>query len=157
MSSIVIDSNVLIDVMNGCGDYAATLGKADEVLVPLIVLGELHAGFSDSKADHAKRRAVERFLEIPSVRTVTLTEETVGFYASGRRQLKRAGRRFRRMTFGLRHRRWNTAQRSAPATPISKPWPICGSCRRARDLTPTSFRILHSALTSRPFSPMLFT
>ena len=91
MSSIVIDSNVLIDVMNGCGDYAATLGKADEVLVPLIVLGELHAGFSDSKADRAKRRAVERFLEIPSVRTVTLTEETVSFYASVRRQLKRAG------------------------------------------------------------------
>ena len=61
MSSIVIDSNVLIDVMNGCGDYAARLGKADEVLVPLIVLGE------------------------------PLAEETVGFYASVRRQLKRAG------------------------------------------------------------------
>ena len=91
MSSIVIDSNVLIDVINGCGDYADTLGKADEVLVPLIVLGELHAGFSDTRSDHAKRRAVERFLEIPSVRTVTLTEETVGFYASVRRQLKRAG------------------------------------------------------------------
>jgi len=91
MSSIVVDSNVLIDVINGCGDYAALLGKADEVLVPLIVLGELHAGFSGTRADRAKRRAVERFLEIPSVRTVTLSEETVGFYASVRRQLKRAG------------------------------------------------------------------
>jgi tRNA(fMet)-specific endonuclease VapC len=91
MNSIVIDSNVLIDVINGCGDYADTLGKAEEVLVPLIVLGELHAGFSDTRSDHAKRRAVERFLEIPTVRTITLTEETVGFYASVRRQLKRAG------------------------------------------------------------------
>lgn len=91
MSRIVIDSNVLIDVINGCGDHADTLGKAEEVLVPLIVLGELHAGFSDTRSDHAKRKAVARFLEIPSVRTITLTEDTVGFYASVRRQLKRAG------------------------------------------------------------------
>ena len=91
MTSIVVDSNVLIDVINGRGDYAVLLGKADEVLVPLIVLGEIQSGFSDTSADRAKRKAVENFLAISSVQAITLTEETVGFYAAVHRQLKQAG------------------------------------------------------------------
>jgi tRNA(fMet)-specific endonuclease VapC len=91
MNCVVVDANVLIDVINGRGDYAVILGKAAKVLVPLIVLGEIHAGFSNTHADRAKRRAVENFLNIPSVETITLSEETVGFYAAIRRQLKQAG------------------------------------------------------------------
>ena len=91
MTNVVVDSSVLIDVINGRGDFAVLLGKAEKVLVPLIVLGEIHAGFSDTRADSAKRKAVEKFLAIPSVQTITITEDTIGFYAAVRRQLKKAG------------------------------------------------------------------
>ena len=91
VKQIVVDTNVLIDVLNGQGNFAALLGRAARVLVPTIVLGELHAGFSDTRADHAKRKAVERFLAISSVEIVTISEETVGFYATIHRQLRKAG------------------------------------------------------------------
>lgn len=91
MKTVVVDTNVIIDIIRGDAVLPQLIGQFDRVLVPLVVLGELHAGFSETRADRAKRKAVERFLAVPSVQTATLTEETVGCYASIHRQLKKAG------------------------------------------------------------------
>lgn len=88
---IVIDTNVIIDFIAGRRDYSKLFFKASSVFVPLVVLGEFQAGLSDSRADTAGRKALERFLAMPSVKKITLTDETAQWYGVIHRQLKKAG------------------------------------------------------------------
>ena len=91
MSKVVIDTNVLIDFLAGRRDCSELFFKASGVLVPLVVIGEFLAGLSDTRADAARRNALELFLAMSSVEKITFTEETAQWYASIHRQLRQAG------------------------------------------------------------------
>ncbi|MEO7364561.1 MAG: PIN domain-containing protein [Candidatus Saccharimonadales bacterium] len=62
------------------------------LLMPLIVIGELRAGFAmgGRETDNVKR--LERFLEAPNVEVVKLSQQTTRLYADVVRQLRQAGR-----------------------------------------------------------------
>lgn len=91
MKTIALDTNIIIDIISGKMRNVAVFDTADRVIVPMVVLGELYAGFDDTRRSRAKRAAIDKLLKLHSVETVTLTMDTVGYYAAIRRQLKASG------------------------------------------------------------------
>lgn len=68
------------------------LRRAEEILLPSVVLGELLAGFEVGGRTRRNREELRRFLESPRVRLVTLGEATAERYAVIYASLRAAGR-----------------------------------------------------------------
>jgi tRNA(fMet)-specific endonuclease VapC len=68
-----------------------TIEKADEVLLPFIVLGELRAGFAVGTQDPRNEAVLRRFLLKPGVRVLYGDEQTTYHYAAVYRQLRKQG------------------------------------------------------------------
>jgi predicted nucleic acid-binding protein len=56
------------------------LEKADEIIVPTIVFGELYHGFWKSGKITEKEEKLNQFLKIKKIKTWTLTKETVSLF-----------------------------------------------------------------------------
>ena len=67
--------------MRGAADVAALLDSADEVFVPVIVVGELLAGFKQGNREQQNRALLNEFLAVPRVSVLWLDEETAERYA----------------------------------------------------------------------------
>lgn len=63
----------------------------NEMLVPLIVVGELRAGFSLGTKSKENTVLLQKFLDSSSVETVTITDKTTKLFAAIFQQLKLAG------------------------------------------------------------------
>ena len=63
-----------------------------QLLMPLIVLGELRAGFALGSKEAANLRTLNKFLDIPNVEILKLTTMTPKLYADLYRQLRLAGK-----------------------------------------------------------------
>lgn len=63
----------------------------NEIFVPLIVLGELRAGFSLGTKSQENEALLQRFLDSSNVSTLTITDETTMVFALIFQQLKLAG------------------------------------------------------------------
>ncbi|MBL8231260.1 MAG: type II toxin-antitoxin system VapC family toxin [Bryobacterales bacterium] len=88
---VAVDTNRLIDLLRGDARLAERLGTCDEVWVPLMVLGELKAGFLGGTQRHRNEALVQRFLAKPTVSVLLPGRETAEHYARLFVQLKRAG------------------------------------------------------------------
>jgi predicted nucleic acid-binding protein len=55
--------------------------RAEEIVLPVVVLGELLAGFRMGRRDRINRRELDAFLDSPRVRVVPLDAETAQRYA----------------------------------------------------------------------------
>jgi predicted nucleic acid-binding protein len=62
-----------------------------EILVPLIVVGELEAGFACGSKRNANQRLLDRFLDAPNVELITLTTTTAKVFADIFLALRKAG------------------------------------------------------------------
>jgi len=78
---IMVDTNAYSGFKRGDGGIVETLARADEILVPAIVLGELRAGFKGGRREGDNLRELEEFLATPRVSVHPLGEETAIFYA----------------------------------------------------------------------------
>lgn len=78
---ILMDTNAYSGFKRGNPETIETLAKADEILIPTIVLGELRAGFKGGIRENGNLVELEEFLAAPRVRAHTLGEETAIFYA----------------------------------------------------------------------------
>ena len=88
---VALDSNRLTDLFQGDAALAAQLSTCDEVWVPLIVLGEITAGFYGG-AERARNEGLLRsFLAKDTVEVLLPSRETAEQYARLFVQLKRAG------------------------------------------------------------------
>jgi tRNA(fMet)-specific endonuclease VapC len=88
---VALDTNRLTDLLQGDSALAELLAPCDEVWIPLIVLGEIKAGFSGG-SQHARNEAVlQQLLAKPTVAVLMPTRETADQYARLFVQLKRAG------------------------------------------------------------------
>ena len=88
----MIDTNAYSSFKRGDRGAVEALAKADEILVPVIVLGELRAGFHGGNRESANLLELEEFLASPRVSVHSLGEETAIFYAEIYMSLRAAGK-----------------------------------------------------------------
>jgi len=88
---VAIDTNRYVDFARGEPAAADVLENAEQVLVPLIVLGELRAGFAVGSKGARNEGGLRRFLLRPGVSVLFPDEQTTHHYATVYRQLRQQG------------------------------------------------------------------
>ncbi len=88
---VALDTNRLTDLFQGDGELAEWLGTCEEVWIPLIVLGEIRAGFYGGTQQRRNEILMHRLLAKPTVHVLLPSSETAEHYARAFVQLKRAG------------------------------------------------------------------
>jgi tRNA(fMet)-specific endonuclease VapC len=88
---VALDTNRLTDLFQGDTELAERLGICEEVWIPLIVLGEIRAGFYGGTQRQRNETAMQRLLNKATVGILLPTRETAEQYARLFVQLKRAG------------------------------------------------------------------
>lgn len=81
MSRLTLDTSAYSAFKRNHADVVRHLRRAQEILVPTIVLGELLAGFEAGRRARRNRDELRLFLETPRVRLVSITAETAERYA----------------------------------------------------------------------------
>ena len=90
---LVLDTNAYSNLFRGNTEILDALGEAEEVCIPVTVLGELLAGFRMGTREARNRRELRDFLAKPSVRVLPTNEEVADQYSLLVRDLKAAGRK----------------------------------------------------------------
>jgi tRNA(fMet)-specific endonuclease VapC len=88
---VALDTNRLTDLFRGDLDLAEELSTAEEVWIPLFVLGEMKAGFQGGTQQRRNEGLLTKFLAKPTVAVLLPGRETAEHYARLFVQLKRAG------------------------------------------------------------------
>ena len=88
---VALDTNRLTDLFQGDAALAEYLGICDEVRIPLVVLGELKAGFYGGTQTSRNEALLHKLLAKTTVGILLPSRETAEHYARLFVQLKRAG------------------------------------------------------------------
>jgi tRNA(fMet)-specific endonuclease VapC len=88
---IGIDTNRYVDFAKGLPEAVERFRRADEILVPFVVLGELRAGFAGGVRTGENEANLVRFLDSRRVDVVFADEDTTHHYARLFHQLRRQG------------------------------------------------------------------
>jgi tRNA(fMet)-specific endonuclease VapC len=89
---VMLDTNAYSAFKKGAVEIVELLAKADEILLPTPVLGELRSGFRSGNREAENIRDLESFLGSPRVRIHPLGEETAIFYAELHSSLRSEGK-----------------------------------------------------------------
>lgn len=88
---ICIDTNAYTSFMIGDREIKKLLETADQVFVPAVVLGELHAGFAMGQRTKKNIAELNEFLERPGITVVPIGSSIAERYGSVVKSLKEAG------------------------------------------------------------------
>ncbi len=88
---VCIDTNAYSAFMQGDRGIKEILEKADNVLVPSIVLGEVYAGFYMGQRAKTNIEELNSFLEQPGIATVSIDDSIAERYGLLIKALKEAG------------------------------------------------------------------
>lgn len=88
---ILIDTNCYSEFDDGNPDTIRRLQTAEEVWVPIIVLGELYAGFELGTKKERNEKQLEAFLSEPTVSVLIPDHETARRYGQVFQSLRRQG------------------------------------------------------------------
>jgi len=88
---VALDTNRYVDFARGDAAVVEVLESAEEILVPLIVIGELRAGFALGSRAAANEGGLRRFLLRGGVDVLIPDEQTTHHYAAIYRQLRTQG------------------------------------------------------------------
>ncbi len=88
---IALDTNRYTDLCRGVPDVTETLGLAEAIYLPLVVIAELRAGFSMGQHGRDNERILQRFLGKPGVDTLYAGDATTLIYADLYHQLRIPG------------------------------------------------------------------
>ncbi len=91
MMNICIDTNAYALFKTGDKKIIEILEKADEVLVPVIVLGELYAGFYQGKNTARNIKELSDFLNKPGISVIDIDIDIANRYGDLIRILKTKG------------------------------------------------------------------
>ena len=89
---VLLDTSAYSALRRGNQLILDVLQRSDTVVVPAIVLGELHSGFRCGNRRQENTAQLRQFLSKPSVRVVNMTEETAIRYAEVDAYLREKGR-----------------------------------------------------------------
>jgi tRNA(fMet)-specific endonuclease VapC len=88
---LALDTNRYGDLCQGIAPVVQLVEKAEEVLLPFIVVAELRAGFAVGKHGAENERVLRRLLGKPGVTVLFADEQTTHHYAAVYRQLRQQG------------------------------------------------------------------
>lgn len=91
MRALVIDTNVYANAMRGDPAAANLLRKTEIILLPVVVFGELLAGFKGGTRERANKEQLAAFAAAERVHVATITTGTADFYALVINQLRAKG------------------------------------------------------------------
>ena len=91
MSRILLDTNAVSSFFSGDRKVLGAVEQAGTILVSVIVLGELHAGFQGGSQARRNRQVLYAFLEKPGVEVLPVSPETAEIFGSVMHGLKKAG------------------------------------------------------------------
>lgn len=89
--TVCLDSNAYSDFKRGISAVARLLERADEVIVPAVVLGELHAGFAGGVRRAENEHELRLFLRKSGVRFVPVEDRIARRYGDLVAFLRRQG------------------------------------------------------------------
>ncbi len=90
--NLAIDSNRYTDLVKGDPKTLDILERASTIYVPLIVLGELRAGFACENRSEVNERKLIEFLNTEGVQILSPNESTTLIYADLYKELRRLGK-----------------------------------------------------------------
>ncbi len=79
--NIALDTNAYSDFMRGDGDRVRIVRAARSISMPIVVLGELRAGFAAGNRQSSNAANLQRFLASPRVSVLLPDEQTAHHYA----------------------------------------------------------------------------
>ena len=88
---VLLDTNALTALWRGDERILEALGQAERVLLSVIVLGELHAGFRGGSRLVDNRDRLKDFLGKPLVEALEVSSETSEVYGQIKDSLRKAG------------------------------------------------------------------
>lgn len=88
---VVLDTSAYSKFQLGQAGIIEALSAAKTILIPVVTLGELEAGFELGRRPAANRRELSDFLNDPAVNILELTLATVSFYARIFARLRNSG------------------------------------------------------------------
>ncbi|WP_305046009.1 type II toxin-antitoxin system VapC family toxin [Geoalkalibacter sp.] len=91
MKRVLLDTSAYSLLMRGGAEVAKLLDAADEVFVPVVMIGELLAGFKKGRQEQRNRQILEDFLAVPRVGILSVDDETAERYAVIQDYLRRRG------------------------------------------------------------------
>jgi predicted nucleic acid-binding protein len=86
---VALDANRYSDLCRGAEEVVEQVSKCERIYLPLIVLGELRAGFQAGTRGRENERALARFLGSPRARLLLPDEQTSHHYGALFAQLRR--------------------------------------------------------------------
>jgi tRNA(fMet)-specific endonuclease VapC len=86
---LALDTNRYTDLCRGDASVVDLIQTAEEVWLPLIVVGELRAGFAAGSQEVRNEAVLRRFLSKPGIGILYADEQTTHHYASVYRQLRK--------------------------------------------------------------------
>ena len=89
--NIALDTNACSDFMRGDGDRVRIVRAARSISMPIVVLGELRAGFAAGNRQSSNAANLQRFLASPRVSVLLPDEQTAHHYAQLHLQLRNKG------------------------------------------------------------------
>ncbi|HXR58970.1 MAG TPA: type II toxin-antitoxin system VapC family toxin [Burkholderiales bacterium] len=92
MSALVLDTNAYSRALRGDPAAVEPLRSASEIHIPLMVLGELLAGFAAGSRAERNRRDLAEFMSAPRVSLMRPDERTAHRYAGVVTALRESGR-----------------------------------------------------------------
>jgi tRNA(fMet)-specific endonuclease VapC len=86
---LILDTNAVSAILDGDRAVQALVSAGQQIYIPVIVLGEYRFGLLGSPRRENYERSLQRLIERSAV--LNVDEETAGYYAQIRLELKRAG------------------------------------------------------------------
>ena len=87
-----IDTSAYSDFNRGDSRLRKWFVSANTMTIPLVVIGELRAGFAAGSKKTENEVLLRRFLDMPSVSTATITDKTTEIFAELYLSLRKAGK-----------------------------------------------------------------
>ena len=91
--NVALDTNAYSDFMRGHDERVQIVRAARSIAMPIIVLGELRAGFAAGNRESTNAANLQQFLASPRVSVLLLDEQTTHLYAQLHLQLRNKGSR----------------------------------------------------------------
>jgi len=93
MKSLVLDANAIISLFDGDRMVSETMSRAEQILIPAVVLGEVSVGIESGTVRGSRAAvALEKLLDRPNVQVLNVTQETASFFVTVVRYLKKIGK-----------------------------------------------------------------
>lgn len=89
--TLSLDTSAYSDFNRGDSRLKEWFIVDNEILISQVVIGELRAGFANGNQRGVNEQLLQKFLDSPNVRAVTLTDKTSKLYAEIYLRLRKAG------------------------------------------------------------------